>query len=263
MRDGHCCEGAAVLDEADWAVEVIEQPPGSRPLLLVCDHASARVPAGLNDLGLPSQELYRHIGWDIGAAAVTRRLAEILSVPAILSTVSRLVIDCNRRLGHPTSIPETSDGTWIPANQALTPAAIEQRAMRYFHPYHRAIEHHLESLERGGTPASIIAIHSFTPVMDGFVRPWEAGVLWNEDGRLALPLMQALRQHGLCVGDNEPYSGRTANYTVDTHGGDYGRLHVSIEIRQDLIADEVGAIRWAKLLGEVMPLILDSIEARA
>jgi predicted N-formylglutamate amidohydrolase len=238
-------------------VEVIA-PKAAGPSLVVCDHASNRVPGRLCRLGLPRDALHRHIAWDIGAASVARRLAARLGTTAVLSGVSRLVIDCNRPLGHPTSICETSDGTPVPGNQALETAQVRQRAANYFYPYHGAISTHLERIEETRADvAALIAVHSFTPVLGGQPRPWHVGVLWNRDRRLAVPLIEALRADGdLVVGDNEPYSGRDSNFTVDVHGGAYGRPHVAIEIRQDQLADEEMAGRWGERLAALlMPML--------
>ncbi|MDR3437494.1 N-formylglutamate amidohydrolase [Telmatospirillum sp.] len=228
------------------------------PILVVCDHASNNVPEDLNDLGLSTEALGRHIGWDIGAAVVARRLADRLGVTALLSRVSRLVIDCNRPLGHPTSIPRISDGTDIPGNATLTDREEKLRADAYFHPYHRAISHQLDRLDAQSAEATaLVAIHSFTPAMNGSARPWHVGVLWNRDPRLAVPLIGALGAAGdLVVGDNQPYSGRDSNYTVDVHGEAFGRAHVSIEIRQDLIADDAGARQWGDRLAEILTPLL-------
>ena len=235
-------------------------PESKRPLLLVCDHASRAIPEELQGLGLTAAELMRHIAWDVGAALVTEELSRILDAPAVMSGVSRLVIDCNREPGHPTSICRNSDGTIVPANQDLASEQAESRAKAWYHPYHRAITHQLQRLEQGGEQAVLVAIHSFTPCLAfcGCARPWPVGILWNQDGRLALPLIGNLTGRGILCGDNEPYSGRLANHTVDRHGQDAGRRHVSIEIRQDEIADEAGALRWAVLLAEALEEVLAS-----
>jgi len=232
-------------------------PEAVRPLLLVCDHASHAVPPDLEGLGLPEAELLRHIGWDIGAAEVAEELSRRLEATAVLAGVSRLVIDCNREPGHPTSICETSDGTIVPANILLTEEQVKARVDHWYHPYQRAIAHQLDRLEQAGGQAAVIAIHSFTPCMNcGSGRPWPVGVLWNQDGRLALPLIASLRAKGLLCGDNEPYSGRIANHTMDRHGQDAGRRHVSIEIRQDEIGSPAGVARWAALLAECLEPLL-------
>jgi predicted N-formylglutamate amidohydrolase len=233
------------------------------PLLLVCDHASNRIPAALAGLGLPAEQLTRHIAWDIGAAWVCRRLSARLSATAVLSGVSRLVIDCNRAPGDPTSIPDDSDGVLVPGNLRLDRTAKVRRAA-YLHDYHYAIANQLHRLERGGKVAAVVSIHSFTPVMDGVARPWHVGVLWNRDPRLAVPLLEGLRaRDGLTVGDNQPYSGRYGgNYTTDTHGAAHGRPHVAVEIRQDLLADPAGCHHWADVLAEILPPILARPDCR-
>jgi predicted N-formylglutamate amidohydrolase len=233
------------------------------PILVVCDHASNRVPAHLGNLGLAPDALGQHIGWDIGAAVVARRLADRLAATAVLSKVSRLVIDCNRPVGHPTSICPTSDGTVIPGNRELNDAQARGRAETYFYPYHGAIAAQLERIEATGQAAALVAVHSFTPCMAGVPRPWHVGVLWNRDPRLALPLIEGLRRDpALVVGDNEPYSGRQSNYTADLHAGACGRPHVSIEIRQDLLARDAAAQGWGDRLAELLAPLLALPENR-
>lgn len=226
------------------------------PILLVCDHASKRVPPSLGGLGLSAQELTRHIGWDIGAAAVTRELAKLLGATAVLSGVSRLVIDCNRPIGDETSVPSVSDGVRIPGNQALDASAVAARAAAWFHPYHDAIGRQIERLERRAPVAALIAVHSFTPVMEGRARPWPVGVLWNRDPRLPVPVIEGLRGQGLAVGDNEPYSGRDGLYTVDRHAAEEGRPHITFEIRQDELGRRGAPRRWAVLLAELLKPLL-------
>jgi predicted N-formylglutamate amidohydrolase len=163
-------------------------PDGAAALLLVCDHASHAVPAALQGLGLDESMLKRHIGWDIGAADVTRRLAALLDAPALLAGYSRLVIDCNRPIGAPSSIATVSDGVTIPGNAALDGPDAAARSDACFAPYHDAVE---EMLDKRDQPA-FISMHSFTPLFDGFERPWHIGILWDQDDRLSKPLMAAL-----------------------------------------------------------------------
>ncbi|MEO7386422.1 MAG: N-formylglutamate amidohydrolase [Gammaproteobacteria bacterium] len=225
------------------------------PVLLACDHACPRVPAALGDLGLARPEFSRHIAFDIGAADLTRILAGLLEVPAILSGYSRLVVDCNRHLHDPSAFPEISDGVVIPGNRALNAEARTDRVAALYRPYHDAIASALDDL---GPAPGLIAVHSFTPRLDGFVRPWHVGILWDRDDRLAVPLLGALRADGrLCVGDNEPYSGRhPSGYTMDTHAEARGLPHVSIEVRQDLLATPDGISHWATLLASALRPIL-------
>ncbi|MDQ2694994.1 MAG: N-formylglutamate amidohydrolase, partial [Pseudomonadota bacterium] len=191
---------------------------GQAPLLLLCDHASNRIPAGLDQLGLEPRHLQLHIAIDIGAAGLTRRLAERLDAVALLAGYSRLVIDLNRQPGHPTSIPEVSDGIIVPGNQRLGDAEADRRLESVFWPYHHAITNTLSHLWRHGPPPALVAMHSFTPVMHGRQRPWHLGVLWNHDPRLATPLLRRWRAvPDLCVGDNEPYSGHLPGDSIDRH----------------------------------------------
>jgi len=251
--------GPPLLGAGDPAPLTQVNAVGAAPLLLVCDHASRAFPAALGRLGVPGSALDLHIAYDIGAAEVTRRLARVLDAPALLGGYSRLVIDVNRGLDEASLIPEVSDGIAIPGNLALPAAAREARIEALYRPWHRAVASELRRLHaRHGRPAVLVAIHSFTPVMDGFVRPWHVGVLWDGDDAIARPLLAALAAPGdLCVGDNEPYSGREpGGGTLETHALHPGLPGVSIEIRQDLIADDGGCEDWAERLAGVLGRVI-------
>jgi predicted N-formylglutamate amidohydrolase len=240
-------------------VEIVNQAGAGRAVL-ICDHAGRAIPKALGMLGLDETALWRHIAWDIGIADVTRRLAAALDAPAILGGYSRLVIDCNRRLEEPSSIAQESDGVRVPGNCGLTAADRAARATACFHPYHRAIDRMLEGRLNAGLVPALISMHSFTPVMNGFERPWHVGILWNRDPRLPVPLMERLaRLDGICVGDNEPYTGRDYHgYSLHEHGEGRGLPHVLIELRQDLIDTHAGAQEWAdRLAGVFRELLAD------
>jgi len=228
---------------------------GRSPLLIVADHAGNAIPRGLGRLGVPQTELARHIGWDIGIAAVCRLLADELDATLIQQNYSRLVIDCNRTPGSATSIPEVSEFTPIPGNIGLNENQRAARVREIFRPYHNRIETELDHRRQAERPAALIAMHSFTPVFKGVARPWHAGVLYNRAPRFAHLLSALLkREPGLVVGDNEPYSVTDASdYTIPVHGERRGLHHVAIEIRQDLIAEAAGQRIWSALLARLLP----------
>lgn len=243
------------------AVYEIINATGRTPVLLVCDHASHRIPSRYANLSLsPTLLRTSHTAWDIGAAAVTRLLAARFDCPALLAGYSRLLIDLNRQPGDPTSIPLISDDIRIPGNQTVTDSEAEFRQEAYFWPYHHALARTLTQLWRHGPAPALVAIHSFTPVFSGLQRPWQIGLLWNHDPRIARPLIQWLRQRqpALCIGDNEPYSGRATGFTVDHHAGAAGLPHVTIEIRQDLITEPAGQAHWAALVGAALEAVLSN-----
>lgn len=247
-----------------------EDPPafsrlnqGGRPrFLLTCDHASRAVPRHMKRLGLAEKDLGRHIAWDIGAAEVTRYLAERLDAPAYLAGYSRLVIDCNRPLTSPTSIPPLSDGTEIPANRAVSHAEAAARADSVFWPYHRQISGTLDRLLAAGEIPLFVAVHSFTPHLNGGpARPWQIGLLWEHDGRLVAPLRAALGAivPGICIGENEPYAIiGPSDYSIPEHGQRRGLPHIEIEIRQDLIGSPAGAALWAGRIAEALETVRDA-----
>ena len=245
---------STLLSPGDPAPVVELRPDGASPFLLIADHAGQAVPARLGRLGLPQAELDRHIGWDIGIAGTTGRLSARLDAHAIAQAYSRLVIDCNRPLHAPSSIATTSDGTAIPGNAELDDAARRQRADAIFAPYHARIEAALDARVRLGRPTILVAMHSFTPAMNGDARPWQAGVLYQRDARFAHALLDALRAEGdLVVGDNEPYSVSDAtDYAIPVHAEARGLAHVELEIRQDLIAGAAGQAAWAARLARLL-----------
>jgi len=225
------------------------------PFLITCDHAAKRLPRALGDLGLPAHELERHIAWDLGAAGVTRELARSLGAFAALSAYSRLVIDCNRRPGVPSSIAEISENTVIPGNRGLAPSQVEQRVREVFAPYHACIVAELERRKRVGQPTILIAMHSFTPAFKGVSRPWHVGMLYNRDKRLAQALLRLLaREPALVVGDNEPYAvSDLSDYGVVEYGERLGNPHIEIEIRQDLLETPEGQAHWAHRFAALLP----------
>lgn len=234
-------------------VEVFNANGEPARALLVCDHASAEIPVELSSLGLAAEDLRRHIAVDIGAADLTRALAVDLGMPAVLAPWSRLVVDCNRAPGDSTAIVDSSDGTRVPGNAGLDSSSRQARIERFHRPYHETIDAVLDKALATGAIPALIAIHSFTPRLNGNDRPWQVGILWDRDDRLATPLLAALRAERLVVGDNEPYSGRhPTNYTVDRHGARRGIPHVSIEVRQDLIDSPEGVTSWRRLLARVI-----------
>jgi predicted N-formylglutamate amidohydrolase len=218
---------------------------GSGRAVLVCDHASNRIPERLGTLGLEPDLLADHIGWDPGAAGVARRLAVHLNSPLVLSGYSRLVIDCNRPLGHTESIAEKSAGVSIPGNLGLSPLERSIRIDALFRPYHDAIAGLLD--RRSYRPTLLISIHSFTPVLNGQLRPWHIGISHWRNPRLAALLLGALRRTGdFTIGDNEPYPiDNDIDYTIPRHGEGRGLPSVMIEIRQDQLRTSAGATAWA------------------
>ena len=233
------------------------------PFLIVVDHAGNLIPGALARLGVPETKYQRHIAWDIGIAAVSRFVADALDAILVQQNYSRLVIDCNRAPGSETSIPEISELTPIPGNIGVSEDRKGARVREIFRPYHDRIETELDRRRQAGRPAALIAMHSFTPVFMGAARPWHAGVLYNRDRRFADILLALLkREEGLLVGDNEPYSvSDLSDYTIPIHGERRGLVHVEIEIRQDLIADDRRQRMWGELLARLLPEAYQALAA--
>ena len=213
--------------------------------MLICDHAGRRIPLSLDDLGLNAADLDRHIAWDIGAAGLARRIADLAGAELVLQTYSRLVADCNRDPSNPDIAPEISDGIAIPANAGLGEASLKARIEDIHTPYHAAIA---AALDRRGAETILVSIHSFTPTMKGFERPWHVGVLHSHDSPASMRMLQALGGQGdLVVGDNQPYAMDGIDYPIPRHAKGRGLDYLELEIRQDLIAEESGQQRMALL----------------
>lgn len=237
--------------------ELIEGGAGS-PLLLVADHASNHVPDDI-DLGIDPALLSEHIAVDIGIDPLARIVAERLGCPAILARVSRLVIDLHRHAHELAAIPPVSDGHVIPGNTDLHAEGREARIARFHRPYHALIEEMVEARK----PRMLFTLHSFTPRLrtdpDG-ERPWEVGILYNQDDRAARIAIDLLRARGIPTGNNEPYSGKLLNATMDRHAEARGLPYLAIEVRQDLILDQAGVEKWADIL---VPVIRETLDALA
>ena len=231
--------------------------PRAGGILIVSDHASNRVPPDI-DLGIDPALLDQHIALDIGVAEVGAIMAREAGFAAFQGHVSRLVCDFNREPHQPATIPVASDGHAIPGN-AIDHAGHETRLARFFHPYHSALETVLKEAE----PALILSLHSFTPQLashPGELRPWHCGVLYNHDdraARIAIPMFEA---EGLVVGDQQPYSGRLLNATMNRHAEAHGRSYLGVEVRQDQIGDPAGQARWAALLVDVARRVALALE---
>jgi predicted N-formylglutamate amidohydrolase len=226
-------------------------------LIIACDHASNFVPPDI-ELGVPESEFARHIAYDIGAAAVTRGLAARLNVPAILTNFSRLIIDPNRGRADPTLVMRLSDGAVVPGNARIDEAGKQARIARFYAPFDAAIDAAIAAAQAAGRPPAILTMHSFTPYWRGTARPWQVGILYDRDERLARPLIEALAADpaGLTVGDNQPYGGGLPGDTIDRHATARGLANALVEIRQDLIAGQEGQEEWAERFARILrPLI--------
>ena len=229
---------------------------GVSPFLLVGDHAGRAIPSRLGTLGVSPAALERHIAWDIGVAGFGAALAAALDAPFIAQTYSRLVIDCNRRPGSPQRAPAESDGETIPGNVGLSAADLSVRATEIYAPYQSAIAAALDA--RAGRPTWLVSLHSFTPVFQGFARPWRMGVLHRHDSALSAAMLAMLREAmGEAAGDNQPYSMDTTDNTVPLHADARGLDYLELEVRQDLIADAAGQAWAADLIAGLLCRWLD------
>lgn len=224
---------------------------GGSPFVLVCDHASNRIPAPYRDLGLGPIDRLRHIAWDPGALAVSLQLVALLDAPLVYSTVSRLVVDCNRTPGVPDLVPEISETTTIPGNRGIDAYERARRVAAFHAPYHDAIAALLDRRAAMGLETILVAMHSFTPIYKGVARPWPIGFIHGVDTAYTRRVVDALKlvEPALNIGWNEPYAALNGvTFTLEHHGDGRGLESTMIEIRHDEILETEGVARWARLL---------------
>jgi len=243
-------------------VSIVEQSPvlvtnarGASPFVIVCDHASNRIPDRYGDLGLTMTERVSHIAWDPGALAVSRGLADLLDAPLVQSTVSRLIIDCNRDLDAPDLIWTLSEATAIAANENLTAAERQYRIDHYHRPFHASIETLLEARRQAGRETILVCMHSFTPVYHGLARPWPIGLIHGVDPRFTEAVYDALAADtpDLNIGWNQPYAALNGvTLTLERHGDARGLDATMIEIRNDEILEPAGVDQWSARLARCL-----------
>ena len=232
-------------------------PGSTSPFFLICDHAGTAVPAALAGLGLPAEELGRHIGIDIGAFGVASGLAGRLDAPLVHTRYSRLVIDCNRKPEAASAMAAVADGTEVPGNRDLSPEERAARVEEILRPYHARIGERLDARAAAGLPTLLVSVHSFTPSLRArpAERPWHIGLCWADADGFSRPVLGVLAEMepGLVLGHNQPYDVDMANdYSIPVHGEGRGLPYIEIEIRQDQIATPKDQALWADRLVPVL-----------
>jgi predicted N-formylglutamate amidohydrolase len=243
------------VDVSGQKAVLVSNARGRSPFVIVCDHASNRIPAKYGDLGLTPSQRLTHIAWDPGALAVSHALSDLLDAPLVQSTVSRLIIDCNRELDAPDLIWTLSESTHIAANENLDPAERQYRIDHFHRPYHASIETLLEARRHAGRETILVCMHSFTPVYNGVARPWPIGLIHGVDTGYTKALFDALKAEdpSLNVGWNEPYAALNGvTLTLEKHGDGRGLDATMIEIRNDEILEPAGVTLWSTRLARCL-----------
>ena len=232
--------------------------------IVLCDHATNIVPDFIAEgcLGLPVEDMARHIAWDPGALGVTQAMAEAFDGPAIHSNLARLVIDPTRADDDPTLVRKIYDGSIIPGNRNADADEVQRRIDLLYRPYHDGLRARIDARLAAGRTPRLISIHSFTPqLIDEPPRPWELGLLWDKDDRIFRPLMDRLAHEPLTVGDNEPYSGALSGDCMWMHGTSRGIPHLLIEVRNDLIETSDQQVSWGKELARWLTEAMELAES--
>lgn len=245
---------APLLLPSEKPAAIVENESGQHALVLICEHAGREIPQALGNLGLHETNTTSHIAWDIGAAAVTREVAQLLDAPLILQRYSRLVYDCNRAENASSTIPTISASIEIPSNIDLNDNERKARYKEIYLPFETAICRIIDNfIEQGKNPA-VVSIHSFTKIYNGEIRNLDLGVLHDSDSSLADEILSlAENDSDYITRRNEPYGPQDAvTYTINLHGVDRGLLNVMIEICNELISDEEGQRLWAHRLAKLL-----------
>ena len=258
---------AGARNDADLLPPVMTiNAAGASPFVLVCDHASNRIPQHYDNLGLTPHQRLMHIAWDPGALAVSMRLTELLDAPLVHSTISRLVIDCNRAHDAIDLIPTISERTDIAANVGLPQSERDFRIANYHRPFHDAIAALLDQREQAGVETILVTVHSFTPIYKEVARPWPIGLIHGQKERFTRAVDEALKadEPGLNVGWNEPYSARNGvTYTLEHHGDGRGLDCTMIEIRHDEILERAGVELWSRRLERALLAAAATLQVNA
>ncbi|OCJ05096.1 N-formylglutamate amidohydrolase [Rhizobium sp. AC44/96] len=250
-----------VLSKADGECVAVERPNGPSPLLVICEHASRRLPERFGTLGLSEEALRSHIAWDPGALAVARGISEALDATLVYQRFSRLIYDCNRPPESPGAMPEKSEVYDIPGNARLGDEERHARTKALYIPFHDAIRALIRDRKARGQETVIATVHSFTPIYHGKTRAVEIGILHDEDSRLADGMLEAAEAgpHRYKIERNEPYGPADGvTHTLILHGVSNGFRNVMIEVRNDLISDETGQ---GVMAGYLTGLLQQSLDA--
>jgi predicted N-formylglutamate amidohydrolase len=240
-----------LLSQDEVAPLGVQEGDARSPFFILCDHAGRLIPRGLESLGLPSDQLVRHIAWDIGAEKVARLLSRLIDAPLVLQRYSRLAYDCNRPPDSADAVPDVSETTHIPGNRNLSSDEKLMRTREIYRPFHATIADLLDRRAAEGTKSTVVTIHSFTPVYKGKPRAVELGILHDRDTGLADKLITSFPTVDARL--NEPYGPRDGVlHTLNLHAAPRGLRHAMIEIRNDFLLDERGQVEWAERLSAAL-----------
>lgn len=260
-------EAAASMHPASTMPPVlVVNAGGGSDFVLVCDHASNRIPEPYGDLGLSLVQRLMHIAWDPGALCVALELSQLLDAPLVHSTVSRLVIDCNRAIDAVDLCPTISERTEIPGNRAVSDDDRAHRIAAFHAPFHEMIESLLTTRRAAGRRTILVTIHSFTPVYKDVRRPWPIGLIHGTAQTFTAALRDALagEDAGLNIGWNEPYSALNGvTFTLEHHGDGNGMPSTMIEIRHDEILEPSGISLWAARLARCLEAARQGLDTEA
>jgi predicted N-formylglutamate amidohydrolase len=246
-------------------VEDVKGPGGTlrgEQFVISAEHASNRIPARYQNLGLTRRKLDSHIAWDPGTKAIARACAKALGCARHEGRYSRLLVDLNRSPRHPKLMACRSFSVSIPGNQEIAPEEKRRRIERYYAPYREAVGRDIQRILATAGRCIHLSMHSFTPVANGVVRSADIGILFDPrsalESSLARELVNSLKRHGFHVRRNYPYRGVSdglATYFRRSFSAG-GYAGIEIEVNQALLRGQrqIGALarRIAEAIGGLL-----------
>jgi predicted N-formylglutamate amidohydrolase len=224
--------------------------------LVTCEHGGNRIPA-------PYRALFRgrravlesHRGYDPGALVMAKALARAFKARLVTSTVSRLLVDLNRSIGHPR--------LFSPATRSA-PAKVRAKLVeQHYLPYRVQVERLVRQSVSRGRRVIHISSHSFTPDLDGKARLADVGLLYHPgrhgEAELCARWKASLAAFApkLRVRRNYPYAGKEDGLTSHLRLRFRSNVYVGIELEVNQAIVLARGTRWSKL----RRVLIDSLRA--
>lgn len=249
------------LNQVAWLYNSCDDIEARTEFILVCEHASNFIPADLDELNVSEKVVNSHVGWDLGALAVAKKMAKSLNAPLVASGISRLVYDCNRPPEAPSATPAKCEVYDIIGNQNLSEAARDKRTQKYYLPFYNLLTQTIKDQTLKNNQPVIVTIHSFTGIYYGKPRDVEIGILHDDDTKFADAMLDAAKNDDKFNFErNKPYGPEDGvTHTLKLHGLENGLMNVMIEVRNDLIANQQDQAMVAETLSKYIQEALNII----
>jgi predicted N-formylglutamate amidohydrolase len=230
--------------------------------LITCEHGGNRIPSRYHDFFTGREALLRtHRGYDAGALRVARELSEALRAPLLVSTVSRLLVDLNRSLGHPHLYSDATCG--------IASELRNEILARYYLPYRNKAEAMIAQAIESDARVIHVSCHSFTPELDGKTRDADLGLLYDPSRPAEADLCRrwriALKAYAgeLKARMNYPYTGTADGFTVYLRKRFPADRYLGIELEINQAHVHEGAEHWRAVRGAIIEALRTALPESA